>query len=31
MRITYVFDLGGVLIKLNVQRCFQAFEKLIGE
>lgn len=31
MRITYVFDLGGVLIKLNVQRCFQAFEKLMGE
>ena len=31
MRITYVFDLGGVLIKLNVARCFQAFEKLMGE
>lgn len=31
MRITYVFDLGGVLIKLNVQRCFQAFEKIMGE
>ena len=31
MRITYVFDLGGVLIKLNVVRCFQAFEKLMGE
>ena len=31
MRITYVFDLGGVLIKLNVQRCFKAFEKIMGE
>ena len=31
MRLIYVFDLGGVLINLNVQRCFQAFEKLMGE
>lgn len=31
MRITYVFDLGGVLIKLDVKRCFQAFEQLMGE
>ena len=29
--VPYVFDLGGVLINLNVQRCFQAFEKLMGE
>ena len=31
MRITYVFDLGGVLIKLNVGRCMRAFEALMGE
>lgn len=31
MRITYVFDLGGVLIQLDVKRCFQAFEQLMGE
>ena len=31
MRITYVFDLGGVLIKLNVARCMRAFEALMGE
>lgn len=31
MRITYIFDLGGVLIKLDVKRCFQAFERLMGE
>ena len=27
----YVFDLGGVLIKLNVGRCMRAFEALMGE
>ena len=27
----YVFDLGGVLIKLNVSRCMHAFEALMGE
>lgn len=27
----YVFDLGGVLIKLNVKRCFNAFERIMGE
>ncbi len=27
----YVFDLGGVLIRLDVKRCFQAFEQLMGE
>lgn len=27
----YVFDLGGVLINLDVKRCFNAFEKLMGE
>ena len=27
----YVFDLGGVLIKLDVKRCFIAFERLMGE
>ena len=27
----YVFDLGGVLIKLDVKRCFMAFERLMGE
>lgn len=31
MRITYVFDLGGVLIQLDVKRCFRAFERLMGE
>lgn len=27
----YVFDLGGVLIRLNVNRCMRAFETLMGE
>ena len=27
----YIFDLGGVLIKLNVGRCMRAFEALMGE
>lgn len=27
----YVFDLGGVLIRLNVSRCMLAFETLMGE
>ena len=27
----YIFDLGGVLIKLNVGRCMRAFESLMGE
>ena len=27
----FVFDLGGVLIKLDVKRCFNAFERLMGE
>lgn len=27
----YVFDLGGVLIQLDVKRCFQAFDRLMGE
>ena len=27
----YIFDLGGVLIKLNVSRCMRAFEALMGE
>ena len=27
----YVFDLGGVLINLNVARCMHAFEELMGE
>lgn len=30
-RRIYVFDLGGVLIKLNVARCMRAFETLMGE
>ena len=30
MRV-FVFDLGGVLIKLNVGRCMRAFEALMGE
>ena len=29
--MVYVFDLGGVLIKLNVGRCMRAFEALMGE
>ena len=28
---TIVFDLGGVLINLNVERCMAAFEALMGE
>ena len=28
---TYIFDLGGVLIGLNVSRCMKAFEALMGE
>ena len=31
MKETIIFDLGGVLIHLNVSRCMQAFEKLMGE
>lgn len=31
MKETIIFDLGGVLIHLNVARCMQAFEKLMGE
>ncbi len=31
MTTVYVFDLGGVLIKLDVKRCFNAFERLMGE
>ena len=27
----FVFDLGGVLIRLNVSRCMSAFEALMGE
>ncbi|MBQ9297210.1 MAG: HAD family phosphatase [Paludibacteraceae bacterium] len=27
----FIFDLGGVLINLDVMRCFLAFEKLMGE
>ena len=27
----YVFDLGGVLIQLDVKLCFQAFDRLMGE
>ena len=27
----YIFDLGGVLIRLNVSRCMRAFEALMGE
>ena len=27
----YIFDLGGVLIRLNVARCMSAFETLMGE
>lgn len=29
--IVYIFDLGGVLINLNVSRCMHAFESLMGE
>lgn len=29
--IIYIFDLGGVLIRLNVPRCMHAFEELMGE
>ena len=29
--IIYIFDLGGVLIRLNVGRCMRAFEALMGE
>ena len=28
---TYIFDLGGVLINLDVERCMHAFEHLMGE
>jgi len=31
MKTVFVFDLGGVLIKLNVGRCMRAFEALMGE
>lgn len=31
MRLIYIFDLGGVLINLNVNRCLQAFEQIMGE
>jgi putative hydrolase of the HAD superfamily len=31
MNDIYIFDLGGVLINLNVSRCMQAFEALMGE
>ena len=31
MKTIYIFDLGGVLIKLNVGRCMRAFEALMGE
>ncbi len=31
MKTIFVFDLGGVLIKLNVARCMRAFETLMGE
>ena len=31
MKTIYVFDLGGVLINLNVARCMRAFEALMGE
>ena len=27
----YIFDLGGVLIRLDVGRCMRAFEALMGE
>ena len=31
MKTIFVFDLGGVLINLNVARCMRAFEALMGE
>ena len=31
MKLIIIFDLGGVLINLNVPRCIQAFSDLIGE
>lgn len=31
MKTIYIFDLGGVLINLNVSRCMHAFEALMGE
>ena len=31
MKPIIIFDLGGVLIKLNVTRCMRAFEALMGE
>ena len=31
MKTIYIFDLGGVLINLNVARCMRAFELLMGE
>ncbi len=30
-QLIYVFDLGGVLIRLDVGRCMRAFETLMGE
>lgn len=30
-QLIYVFDLGGVLIRLDVGRCMRAFEELMGE
>lgn len=30
-QLIYIFDLGGVLIRLNVGRCMRAFEALMGE
>ena len=30
-QLIYVFDLGGVLIRLDVGRCMRAFEALMGE
>ena len=29
--LIYIFDLGGVLIRLDVGRCMRAFEVLMGE
>ena len=31
MKTVFIFDLGGVLINLNVRRCMSAFEALMGE
>ena len=31
MKKIYIFDLGGVLIKLNVNRCMRAFKRIMGE